>query len=340
MTGLRRRRLECGLTQSQLAARAGVSRQLVAAVEAGRNLPAVDAALRLAAALSASAEELFGERSVGRVGSALGGELRDGVPVRVGRVGDRLVAAELSDHGIAGDGWAKPDGVISEHELELFADADVAGVVVAGCDPALGVAEAMLAGLGPRSMLAISAPTGASLLAFERGSVHAAVVHDRRDRLPRPKRPVARVHLARWQVGLAAPAGLRGASLESLAGGELPIVQRDSGARSQRAFERALAAAGLGLPQPAAIASGHLAAARAAAILDGAAVTTEGAARAFGLQFLALEEHVVEIWVADAWFREPAVEGFLELLGRRAFTERVAQFGGYDLTDCGTAVSG
>jgi molybdate-binding protein len=113
-------------------------------------------------------------------------------------------------------------------------------------------------------------------------------------------------------------------------------VMRDRAARSQRAFERALVAAGLALPQAAVIASGHLAAARTAAILNGAAVTTEGAARAFGLRFIPLEEHVVEIWVAEAWFREPAIEGFLELLGRPAFTNRVTQFGGYDLTGCGS----
>jgi transcriptional regulator with XRE-family HTH domain/molybdate-binding protein len=336
MSQIRERRQERGLTQSQLAARAGVSRQLVAAVETGRNVPAVDAALRLAAALSVSVEDVFGERPVPAVDDVLGGAMREDAAVRVGRVGDRLVAAELPDHGIAGDGWAKADGVVSQHELELFPDAEIAGVVVAGCDPALGVAEAMLAGLGPRSLLAVSAPTGASLAALERGAVHAAVVHDRRDRLPRPKRPVARVHLARWQVGLAAPAGTDGASLEALVGGGLPIVQRDRGARSQRAFERALAAAGLELPEPTAIASGHLAAARTAAILNGVAVTTEGAARAFGMRFVPLEEHVVEIWVAEAWFREPSIEGFLELLGRPAFTGRVAQFGGYDLTGCGT----
>ena len=59
---LRERRLECGLTQTELAARAGVSRQLVAAVETGHNTPAVDAALRLARALATTVEALFTER--------------------------------------------------------------------------------------------------------------------------------------------------------------------------------------------------------------------------------------------------------------------------------------
>jgi DNA-binding XRE family transcriptional regulator len=100
-SALRDQRLQCGFTQAELAARAGVSRQLVAAVEAGRNTPAVDAALRLTQALGTTVEELFSEPAPDVV-VALGDHLRDGAAVRVGRVGDQLVAAELADHGVAG----------------------------------------------------------------------------------------------------------------------------------------------------------------------------------------------------------------------------------------------
>jgi DNA-binding XRE family transcriptional regulator len=336
---LRTRRLECGLTQAELAARAGVSRQLVAAVEAGRNVPAVDAAVGLARALSTTVEELFGESDGGAVVAALGGRLPEGTPLRVGRVGDQLVAAELADHGVAGAGWATPDGVLRGGSLQMFDGAAVAGVVIAGCDPALGIAEAMLAGLGPRKLLALSAPTGVSLRALRDSRVHAAVVHDRRGELPRAPVPVARWHLARWQVGLGLPSRYRRASLESVLAGELPIVQRDRAAASQGAFERAGAAAGvIGRPHTGPLASGHLDAARTAATLGVGAVTTEGAARAFGLPFLPLEEHVVEIWVALRWLAHPGIEALGELLGRPAFIDRVAQFGGYDLSGCGVRV--
>jgi DNA-binding XRE family transcriptional regulator len=341
MEQLRARRVELGLTQVELAARAGVSRQLVAAVEAGRNVPAVDAALRLAASLSCSVEELFGDGGA-RAGAepVLGERLREGAAVRLGRVGDQLMAAELPDHGIAGDGWAKPDAVARGTGLQMLPDAAIAGVVVAGCDPALGVADAMLSGLGPRSLLAVSAPTGASLAALERGAVHAAVVHDRSDRLPLPELPVNRVHLARWQVGIGvAPSRGDSPSLESVALGDFPLVQREPGARSQRAFERALGLAGHGRPRPGPTTPGHLAAARAAAILGGAAVTTEGAAHALGLRFVPLEEHLVEVWLAWRWIAHPPVETFVELLGRPAFTRRVSQFGGYDLSGCGTVLT-
>ena len=334
---LRDRRLACGLTQAELAVRAGVSRQLVAAVETGRNTPAVDAALGLARALTTTVEELFTEARP-EVVAALGSRLRDGAALRVGRVGDQLVAAELADHGIAGAAWAKPDGVVQAGKLRLFPGATPAGTVLAGCDPAFGVAEAMLDGLGPQSLLAISAPTDVARRALERGHVHAAVVHGLPHELPEPHIPVGRWHLARWQVGLAVPARLREHSLEAVLRSGVPIAQREPAAASQQAFERALVTAGIAPLAPVLHATGHLEAARIAATLDGMAVTTEGAAQAFDLPFLALEEHVVEVWVAEPWAEHPGINALGELLSNSAFTERVACFGGYDLTHCGERV--
>jgi DNA-binding XRE family transcriptional regulator/molybdate-binding protein len=336
-SSLRDRRLACGLTQAELAARAGVSRQLVAAVEAGRNTPAVDAALGLAQALATTVEELFAEARPDVV-AALGGSLRDGAALRVGHVGDQLVAAELADHGIAGAAWAKPDGVLRAGKLRLFPGATPAGTVLAGCDPAFGVAEAMLDGLGPRSLLAISAPTDVALCALERGRVHAAVVHGLPHELREPPMPVVRRHLARWQVGLAVPARLTRHSFEAVLRSDVPIAQREPAAASQQAFERARVAAGIAPIPPGPYATGHIDAARIAAILDGAAVTTEGAAQTFDLPFLALEDHVVEVWVAEPWAEHPGVHALGELLTNSAFTERVAHFGGYDLTHCGERV--
>jgi DNA-binding XRE family transcriptional regulator len=334
-SALRRRRLECGLTQTELAARAGVSRQLVAAVEAGHNTPAVDAALGLARALTTNVEELFGE-PVPDVVAALGSRLREGVPLRVGRVADQLVAAELADHGVAGASWAKPDGVLNAGKLRLFPGTAPAGIVIAGCDPSLGVAEAMLGGLGPRSLLTISAPTDTALGALKQSRVHAAVVHGVAGELPTPPVPVARWHFARWQVGLAVAPEAPGDSLEAVLSRQTLIAQRNAAAASQQAFERATTKAGINQLPPGPRATGHIDAARIAATIDGAAVTTEAAARAFSLRFLALEDHTVEIWVAERWLDHPGTSALGGLLSSAAFTDRVAHFAGYDLAGCGT----
>jgi molybdate-binding protein len=116
-------------------------------------------------------------------------------------------------------------------------------------------------------------------------------------------------------------------------------VQRDPAAASQQAFERARHAAGF-RHRDGPRATGHLDAARLAATVQGAAVTTEGAAHAFGLDFKALETHVVEIWTAQRWSDHPGVIALIDLLTARAFTQRVALFGGYDLQRCGQRVEG
>jgi transcriptional regulator with XRE-family HTH domain len=333
---LRDRRLEAGLTQTELASRAGVSRQLVAAVEAGRNVPGVDAALGLARALGSTVEQLFAAGAP-ETTAAVGDRLAEGSAVRLGRVADRLVACELPDHGVAGAGWAKVDGVVQSGRIRAFDGAVPAGLVLAGCDPALSVAERMLDGLGPRSLLAISAPTGRALAALGRGTVHAAVVHGVGSALPKAPVAVERRHLARWQVGLAVAPRLRRQSLPTIVASGVPIAQRDPAAASQQAFERARLAAGVA-PPDGPRAAGHIDAARLAATLGGAGVTTEGAAQAFGLAFLPLEDHVVQVWTARRWLDHPGVGALADLLTTKAFTERVAHFGGYDLGRCGDRV--
>jgi transcriptional regulator with XRE-family HTH domain len=334
---LRRRRLDSGLTQAQLAERAGVSRQLIAAVEAGQNAPAVDAALRLAHALGASVESLFAA-TPDRVVPALGSVLREGRPLRVGRVGSQLVAAELPDHGAAGAAWGNPDAILSGGRLRLFQGARPAGLVLAGCDPALGVAEALLHGLDSRSLLALPAATGSALKALGAGRIHAAVAHGPGAELPVPPVPVLRLHLARWQVGVGIAPALGPLDFESLLATGSPVVQRERAASSQQAFERALERVGYGQLPGDRTADGHIEAARLAATLGGAAVTTESAARAFDLGFLPLEEHTVEVWVDERWAAHPGLEALGEVLTSAAFTDRVGQFGGYRLAGCGSRV--
>jgi DNA-binding XRE family transcriptional regulator len=335
---LRALRLDSGLTQAQLAERAGVSRQLVAAVEAHRHTPAVDAAIRLAEALGTSVETLFGSASTDDSVVVAVGEVADLSPVRLGRVGGQLVTAALADHGVAGAGWASADGVFEDGRVRRFPGAGADGVVVAGCDPALGIAEAMLSGRGDRSLIAISAPTGEALEALARGRIHAAVVHGAAGRLPRPPVPVTRWHFARWQVGVAIAERLAMRTLEDIVTAEVDVVQRDRAAASQVAFERACAAIGASPDTAGPRASGHLDGARTASILGSAAVTTEAAARAFGLAFADLEEHTVEVWVDERWLGHPGIDALGELLASAAFTDRVAIFGGYDLAHCGDRI--
>ncbi len=184
-------------------------------------------------------------------------------------------------------------------------------------------------------------PDRSRAAALERGSVHAAVVHDRRDRLPRPAPRDRAWHLAGWQVGLGrAVHRARRASLEALVGGDLPLVQRDRAARSQWAFERALAAAGLGLPPPAADRVRPPGRGAHGGDSGGVAVTTEGAARAFGLGSWRSRSTRSRSGSPSMAQRARRSRRSWNCWADRLSPSRVAQFGGYDLTGCGTLRSG
>src|SRR5919202_4618097 len=198
---LREARIAAGLSQAALAGAAGLSRQAVGAIEAGRHRPSVDAALALAAAVGRSVEELFG--AAAKQSEAVAGPpVADGSAVLAARVGDRVVHARASDT-LAFEGWPRANAVMEDGRPKLLPGADLEGLVIVGCDPALGLAAAQLPSSGPRTLIALSGSTGRALAATRAGRAHAALVHGRR--LPRPPAGTLRLHPARWRGGAARP---------------------------------------------------------------------------------------------------------------------------------------
>lgn len=327
---LRAARDRAGWTQAQLADRAGVSRQLVAAVEAGRNLPRVDAAVGLASALGVGVETLFGPDPTEPAMPVVGPPPPAGSPVLVGRIGRRLVCAAAGP----GEAWPLADGVARAGGIDLLGDT-TPGTVLAGCDPALGLAAELAAARGGPRLVPVAAGTRAALEALTAGRAHAAVVHGPQGRLPAPPAEpvVRRVHLARWRVGLAAPHPAP--DWPAVLAGAGPVVQREPGASAQQAFLQALDAAG-GRPPDGPLARGHRDAAAQAAHQGLPAVTIEPAALAAGLAFHPLEVHVAEVWMDRRWLAEPGLQALGDLLTWPGFHRRLGLVGGYDLSGCGS----
>jgi transcriptional regulator with XRE-family HTH domain len=325
---VRRRRRALGLSQDALATRAGISRQAIGALEGGKHLPRVDAALALARALGTTVEDLLAigpPRATPVLGTEVPGE---GAPVRAVRVGDHTVVVPLPA-AADGETWSVPDAVVRSGRVEVLGDADLEGFVVAGCDPALG----LLAGLGPGSgagrIVAVLASSAAARLALTTGRAHAAVVHDRVPPAPRQPDRLHRLPLAAWRTGLAAPRD-RAVALAAALEGRGPVVQRDAGAAAQVAYERALAAGGNATPAGP-IATGHLDAARRSLEHGVAAVTIEPVAAALGLAFHPLETHAVELWIDAGAVDHPGAQVLGELLASARLRDRLAILPGYQL---------
>ena len=210
-------------------------------------------------------------------------------------------------------------------------------VVVAGCEPALVLLERLLRRQGTRA-LAIASSSSSALAALAAGRLHAAAVHFPAGAAPAFDRaPVVRIHLTRWQVGLAAPPDPPRGWWRAALGGRTAVIQREPGAAAQVAFERA--AGGRKRPIAGPRVASHLAASRCALVVGLPAVTIEPAAAAVGAAFHPLETHEVELWVRADRVAEPGVERLLELLGSSTYRRTLECVGGYDLSEAGRRVA-
>lgn len=329
---LREARRAAGLSQVALARAAGISRQTVGAIESGLHRPGVDAALAIAAAVGRSVEELFAARPIA-VEPVFDLAVAEGTALLAARVGERVVYAP-ADCALSYEGWPIANAVLRAGRPEPLPGADLDGLVVVGCDPALGLAATLGATGGAQQAIALSGSTDTALSVLCDGRAHAALVHGAPGDLPAAPSGALRVHLARWRVGIA-HRGQRPRPVSELCGRRARVVQREDGASSQKAFLAAIAAEGQ--PRPAgAIASGHLDVARRVAQGASAGVTMEPAALGRRLAFTALEEHVCELWIDRRWREHPGAEDLGSVLRSDAFTARLRLIGGYDLSDCGT----
>jgi DNA-binding XRE family transcriptional regulator len=331
-TSFRAARERAGLTQLELAGAAGLSRATVGAVETGRHVPSVHAALDLARVLGTTVEALFAVPDDAPV-DVHGRTPREDRGVLVCRVGERLVCVDTEEALTSGTSWPAADAVIRDGAPDLLPGADGLGVLAIGCDPALGVAAA----LGPRSglarVVAASASSAEAVDALRGGRAHVAVVHGPAGALPDAPEGVRRTHLARWRVGLVSK---RPVDLASLCARRVPVVQRDAGAAGQQAFLRAVRAVGAE-PPPGPLAAGHLDAVRRVAFGAAAAVAMEPAAIAAGLRFAPLEDHVVEVWWSAVFDDESGIRALGDTLASAAFRRRLAVIGGYDTAATGAA---
>ena len=308
-----------GLSQQELASRAGVSRSLVAAIEVGRNTPSVSAGIALARALGVTAEELFGD-DVAIPAAAAATPLAEGDAVRLVRVDDVVVAAgcdPLVDGTVA-------DAMVAGGTLHHLPGSREDGVLVLGCDPALRLIERM----APPDVRIVTghATSGDAVAALGDRRCHAAVVHAVDGAPARLPEAVAQTAIARWRVGIAANAP-EGEIVERLRDGRLALVSQAATANAQVAVERWLLHHDLAGVRRAGLARDHLEAARLATAEGVAAVTYEPASIRENLGLVAVETHRVDALVRlDITGATAAVA---EIVAGRAFRARLQAVPGY-----------
>lgn len=354
---VRQQREARGLSQIALAQRANLSRQSVGAIEAGRAVPAVDVALRIARALDCQVEQLFGpaeaasslqleltsEPTTSRVALAFLRERWIGLPL--GSDGLRVAADALVIEARGRRATVSPLCPLEESRENL---------VLMGCAAGLGLlADRLQPRRGAGRFIWLPASSGAALRAVARGQTHVAGVHlfktgaadanvEAARRATGPD-PLVLITLARWEAGLITRSDdVRVRGVADIAARGVRLVAREKGAGARQLLESKLVAAGVTLDVLRAApltAAGHADVARAIAM--GAAdvgVATRDAAVAFDLRFLPLAEERYDLVIPAPLMSDARVERLLDVLASRAGRRELESLG-YDVSDAGSRVA-
>ena len=362
-----------GLSQQELASRAGISRQAYSALESGKAVPSTEVALRLARALATRVDALFflaeepptvtQAELVGVSGNAEAPSSNGPQRVRLFRVGRRLLARPLAGPAAARDSLVDAEGVIvpasrdGQHVIVRPFDAnelDGAAIGMLGCDPAVALLEPGLRRCGVK-LVWTEESSYQALSGLARGEAHVAGCHLKDEttglfNLSWVQRVVpfacTLVTFAAWHQGLIVaprnPIGIRG--IDDLTAPGVTIVNRPTGSGSRSLLDRLMREQGI--PASALVGydrevGGHMAVARAvAAGIADAGVGVQVAASALGLGFVLLEEERYDLVIPDHLLDEPGVQALLDLLQEPGLCQRVESLGGYDTSNMGTPAVG
>lgn len=355
------------MSQQELAALAGVTRQTVSGVESDLYAPSAVVALRLARVLGCSVEDLFWlEEDAPDVDAVPAASVPpgDGVRVALGRVGGRWVAHPLIGEQafrqelVPADGTGFLEAGAGLMRVKLLDDLEkVAGtVILTGCSPSTSLwveaAQRWNPGLRVHWFFANST---AGLQALQRGEVHAAGVHlydpesgEHNTPFVRrlvPGKTVVLINLGVWEEGLLVqagnPLGIRRAS--DLARPGVRIVNREAGAGSRSLLEQSLRKervpfdAVTGFDR---VVMSHTEAAQeVAGGRSHAAVSTASVAAAYGLGFVPLQQVRYDIAVLKEYLEEPPVRQLFGMLSHRRFRSQLESLGGYDTRQTGEVMA-
>lgn len=335
-TTLRDRRLSRGWSQDELARASGLSRPGVSAIETGRLVPSAAAALALAAALECRVEDLF------RLGGARRAEAvwawpPARRPCRYWRaeVGGRptLYPAEATAAGLV-----PHDGVDDGVGPLDLASGDEAGrtLMMAGCDPAVGLLAAELERTARVRLIALPRPSRVALELLGRGLVHVAGVHLAGAGRPGGNSAVVRevlgpgrilLHAARWEEGIACASTARIPTVEEAVRAPLRWVGREPGSGARQCLDEITG----GLRPPRRLASDHRGVAEA--VRQGwadAGVCLRLVTEEAGLEFLSVREEDYDLCLAESALDDPRVQALLRVLRSPAYRKALAELPGYD----------
>jgi molybdate-binding protein/DNA-binding XRE family transcriptional regulator len=357
-----------GLAAAVLARNVGVSRQTIYAIEAGNYVPNTEVALKLARELEVSVEELFTLDSEKHdKPSPLSAEVLSATPqvngqaVQLCKVGDRLVCTPQDAVPYY---LHEADGVISKMgrsenlaEVAVFAKEDSYNqrLLVAGCDPAIGMLARMVERLSGVQVISAPASSRLALRWLKEGKVHIAGTHLKDSESGEFNLPILRreypdedlsvITFACWEEGFVTAAGnpKRIQTVADLARRGIKLMNREAGSGSRALLDSLLKQAGVTEKRLAGynrIAHGHLAAAYA--VSSGQAdccIAARSAAHAFGLGFVPIQTERYDLVMHRKMLDLTAVQTFIDVLQKAGLRRKLQVLAGYDTAKTGATLA-
>ncbi|GAA4020959.1 hypothetical protein GCM10022631_38580 [Deinococcus rubellus] len=353
---LRSRREALGLGPSELARRAGMTRQALHRIEAGDHSPGVLAALHLARALDCRVEDLF-HLPDAELEAALVGQAAVGQRLHLAHVGDTLRAYPLSGvEALSGSADALLTATLPEGRAHFAPLTPAQGweqtAVLCGCDPALSLLRGHAA---PARVLLRPAVSETALAALVSGEAHAAGLHlydpvSSESNLPfvaaaLPDEVVHVYALWSWEQGLTVPPGnpQQLASIADLGRAGLRIANRPPGSGSRRLLDHWLAQVGLDASQLSGYPDEYASPLDlAGAVAHGQAdvgVGPRSAAQAHGLAFVPLLRERFDLVIPDRHLKHPGVQALLQAARSPTLHAELRALGGYDPAESGQPIA-
>jgi molybdate-binding protein/DNA-binding XRE family transcriptional regulator len=337
---LRDHRVRLGWSQEDLAGRSGLSRAGVSAIETGRLIPSVAAALSLAAALNCRVEDLFRPRQSGAGASDWAWPPR--------REPGRYWAAEVE--GIVRRypseslplGVISHDGIAGKDSLDVEEQLDPARtLVMACCDPAIGLLAEEMARTAGLRLLAFQRSSRAALTLLGDGLIHCAGVHLSRSDDPEGNAGIIRrelgagynlLRVAHWEEGIALAPGLKVKSVGAALRSKLRWIGREDGSGARRCLDEILD----GRKGPEHLAADHRGVAEA--IRSGwaeAGVCLRLVGEEAGLDFLGVRQEAFDLCYPTRWEDDPRLKALVRSVRSPTYRRALGGLPGYDSTVTG-----
>jgi molybdate-binding protein/transcriptional regulator with XRE-family HTH domain len=244
---LRALRLKAGWSQAELALRCGLSRAEISAIETGRLVPSTATALALAEVLGSLVESLFrrpGAQAEPATAAWAWAPASTSSRYWRAQVGGRARLYPVEESGL---GLLPHDGTFRDESLCPHpGDESFRTMVLASCDPAVGLLHAELARTAGIRLIVLPRSSRAALDLLRQGLVHAAGVHMARSDevesnaavvLPHLSRGVESnyqlLHVAEWEEGIALAPSLGFRSIRAAMGARLRWVSREAGSAAR-----------------------------------------------------------------------------------------------------------